>query len=107
MSLLLFPLPTPDFLDCIPASHAVVSLENVQLVGFCGSANVKMTGHSCVVPDDDKPQAVAASLSGLERGRGVKWRPTDALVVCVCVCVCIGGYHEALNCFFPRWQLIV
>ena len=89
MSLLLFPLPTPDFLDYIPASHPVVSLENVQLVRFYGSANVKITGHSCVVPDDDKPQAVAASLSGLEWGGGVKWRPTDALGVCVCVSVCV------------------
>ena len=98
MSLLLFLLPTPDFLDCIPASHPVVSLENVQLVGFWGSTNVKMTGHSCVVPDDHKPQAVAASLSGLERGGGVKWRPTDALVVCVCVCV--GGVSWGFKLLF-------
>lgn len=51
-----------------------------------------------MVPDDHKPQADAASFLGLERGRGVKWRPTDAVVVFVC------GYHGALSCSALSWQ---
>lgn len=50
-----------------------------------------------MVPDDHKPQAVAASLLGLERGGGVKWRPTGALVVFV------RGYLGAFSYSALRW----
>lgn len=49
---------------------------------FRGYMDVRSTGCSCMVPDDHKPQAVAASPLGLERGGGVKSRPTDVLLVC-------------------------
>lgn len=46
--------------------------------------NVRVTGCSCMVPDDHKPQTVAVSLLGLGRGRGVE---TSGLLSYICVWV--------------------